>query len=309
MAYRSISRLRANVSHKLIALGCLASMAACGQDSSGLAYPATRHDAMVEAPPGETWAMQWVIPVRWAKSLAMEAGSGEVIHHAKSTAFTDGRERTDHVRLCGVQLPSYRLRAYLGDEAYAPLYPPALFDAQTLPTHTMVTHLQDAGVFVADPVALQLGIAMDDPERTPWPGHNLPLPGEVVEQADGSPGFATNMRTDANFFAPPVNMSRTKRAHTFHVAMRHLVGASGALAHEHFGEGRVKVAGIGGKAALNVRVLGCQLNDGAACTPGELATINGFSPTYMVTGEGRFVMQRVAADTPCEAIRTMTFAP
>ncbi len=293
---------------KTLALGLLATIAACGEPEPSPIYPATHHEAMQQGP-GETWAMMWVIPVRWTRNFGMESGTGEVIHHAKSFAVTENGTRTDQVRLCGVQQPSYRLSLLLGTETYGPQYPVAPFDAEDLPTRTMTTRIGEAGKFTSAPVALQLGVALDAPERAAWPAYGTPLPGHVSEQADGSPGFAVRMRTDAPFVAPPVTAMRNKRAHTFHVALRHLVGASGTRVSDTFWEGRAQVAGIAGKAALNSRVLGCNLDDGTLCSQGELTTLNDYSPAYKVTGIGRFVMQRVAADTTCETIRAMAFAP
>ena len=312
MLYRSRLYARVTLPTRILALASLILAAACGQTKSVCFHDSARAEAMTQEPlpGGETWAMQWVIPVRWAKNVAMQAGTGHVVHHAKSIATTDGDTRYDDVRLCGVQQPSYKLQRYLGDEHYGPQYPVGPFDAETLPTRTMVTHLHEAGGFVSDPLALQLGVALDDPDHAPWPDYGTPLPGDIAQQADGSFGFATRMRTDIPpFAAPPVNMLRTRRAHTFHVALRHIVGACGFQTHAGHWEGRVQVAGIGGKAALHTRVLGCELQDGSTCTDSELFTLNSFSPKYIVTGPGHFVMQRVSADTPCEEIRTMDFVP
>ncbi len=60
---------------KTLALGLLATIAACGEPEPSPIYPATHHEAMQQGP-GETWAMMWVIPVRWTRNFGMESGTG-----------------------------------------------------------------------------------------------------------------------------------------------------------------------------------------------------------------------------------------
>lgn len=178
-------------------------LAACGSSDLAPLQSALAEQALTPAPP-DVWAIRWVIPVQWAKTLGIQADSGDVVHWAKGSRHQQGDKWVHTLQLCGVQQTDFRLKKLLGDAVYASRFDDAMFDADTLPTFHMVSRVDSqTGTFVTDPVALQLGVALDNPEQAVWPTYGTQLQRTVDMDADGYPGVTATMRTDGAYQLPP----------------------------------------------------------------------------------------------------------
>jgi hypothetical protein len=309
-----------NTALRYLGVGLVALMTACGDDAlapAGLPLADQQGPLRSGITAGScdlagTWAMKFEIPVSWRFNLGITSGSGTI----EQWALTERRMLNDHtieetVRFCGSQIPTYQALPIYGGERYGVAFPDALFDEGFLPTltgHTFVSESQPGAVFASDPLAISLGAELPHPKEDPWPRRTSDLTPYLVDSdQDGQPGVTVWARDDDGLVLPPVSTSKAHRAVKFHLALRNMVGAQGKIIDCDRFEGQAIVPKLGNKVALTSTIIGCELDNGAACSRAQATLANTFQPQYVVGENSRSTMVRVDANTTCAQVRARAY--
>lgn len=260
-----------------------------------------------------TWAVKFDIPVTWSFNMGISGGSGVIEQWALVTRrmAEDGQAITEEVRPCGSSIPTYRSLAIYGGESYGVSFPDSLFDSGTLPTLMGETHLTGrapGSSYLTAPLPITLGVNLPNAATMPWPKRTADLTPFVTDSdADGQPGVTAFAREDGDLVLPPVNTSKTHRAHRFHIALRNIIGARGHIVSCDRFEGDAVVPKISGRPAIHSTILGCELTDSSLCSRGQATLANTFQPVYQLADGSRSVMVRVADSTHCAEVRALPF--
>lgn len=259
-----------------------------------------------------TWAVKFHIPVTWRSNIGIDGGTGAIEQWALVTRRDeDGHILEETVRPCGSVIPTYRSRGIYGGEQYGVGFPDALFDSGSLPTLAASTWLSGRAPgdsYDVPPIPLTLGIDLPSPKDFVWPKLARNLTQYLTDSDnDGQPGVTAYARDDGALVLPPVDMSKSRRARKFHIALRNLIGARGKIISCDRFEGNVIVANVGGKAAIQSTILGCELTDSSPCSGAHATLANTLQPSYQVGEGSRNIMVRVPDSTTCAEVRAQDF--
>jgi hypothetical protein len=252
--------------------------------------------------------MRFVIPVTWPQTLALQAGSGNIVIFAKSTRTQAGTSLTDTVVPCGTTVPDYKSRPAFGSQTYGIRFPNTLFDTGVIPpvtATTTVSGLMQGATYGSEVIPFLLGLTMSNALTSPWPTAAQVTQFDVDK--NGKPGATVFAATGAPYSFPPVNIFLTRRASQFHVAIRNVVATTGTIASCTRFSGSATVPVIAGKPALDAHVLGCQTVDGTNCTAEEFQLVDQLQPTYTPARGGTVVMEKVSNTATCAQVRAMAF--
>lgn len=289
-------------------------LAGCGEKTDAINSEATHvgsHGAAVEeCDITGTWALKFVVPVKWAGSIGVQGGSGEIVQWVKSQRTkSDGNVVNDELTMCGTTVPDYKSQAVFGNETYGIRFPDALFDSEVLPpakVRTTVSSFVAGGTYKSEQVAIQLGVNLPNPNTDAWPKKSVDTP-QVDMDKDGKPGVTIMAATGEGYSLPPVNMFRSKRATQFYIAARNIASSTGSITACNKFSGNANIPIIGGKLSLNSHVLGCLRTDGKDCSSAETALTDQFQPDYNLAGQATVTMVKVDPDTNCAAVRGFEF--
>ncbi len=296
----------------LITLGLAAVPAGCGS-SSGEDAPAARlAEGLATAEAAcdltGTWATKIVIPVTWSATLGIQAGSGEIVQYTMDTRAQTGTSFTDAVKVCGITSPDYKSRPIFGGELYGVRFPDSLFDAGDLPVFTAHGALSEAmtgATYSLSDVLVLLGATMTRPLTDPWPA----APGGVNSTlgSNGKPGITVLAAAEPGYSFPPVNLTRTRRAASFQIAIRNVGSSAGTVETCDRLTGSATVAVIAGKPAIDNHVIGCTRTDNADCEPRQYVFIDSQNPVFSPSGAGTVVSVRLPDGATCADVRTASF--
>lgn len=299
-------------------------LVACGDEGAGSMMPqaATLETVAHEARAGQmiaapcdfsgTWAVKFDIPVSWRFNMGISGGSGVIEQWALVTRrMTQGQTIEEEVRPCGSAIPTYRSLAIYGGESYGVSFPNSLFDSGDLPTlmgETTLSGRAPGDTYNTAPLPITLGVNLPHADTAPWPKRTTDLTPFVIDSDhDGQPGVTAWAREDGELMLPPVNTSKSHRAHRFHIALRNIIGARGTVVSCDRFEGEAVVPMVSGKPAIHSTILGCELTDSSLCSRGQATLANTFQPAYQLGPNSRSVMVRVADGTSCAEVRDLPF--
>ncbi len=297
----------------LSAAGLLATLLACqGGAAPAQPLPAAPLHSALQADGrcdfSGTWAIRFIIPVKWSGNMGVRPGQGNIVQHLKSSRQADGHSLTDALQLCGSEVPDYETTAIAGSEHFGVRFPDSLFDNNNLPGATLratISAPMPGGSYETELIAIQLGVALDDPRQDIWPHTFRDLHKVVDADNDGNPGITVNFAHTQGYALPPTNFSRTARARQIFSAVRNVASSAGNIVSCDRFEGEAYIPHINGAFAINAHALGCIKENGSHCSGSETALLDRYEPTYAANGVATVVMQRVDAAATCASIRAM----
>lgn len=255
------------------------------------------------------WAARIDVPIQWRTNGGVAAGSGYL--RLWSLVQRDGQDNLyiDDTRQCGRQMPDTASLSLFGAEHYNVAYAQEAFDADVLP-HTSVPlalagDASEAGrAFSYGPVTFALGVASAAEMQGSWPSRVAQLqPWLRTIDGEALPGMPAVPQTDAGKVAPPINVTKSRRAQRLfiasHVALRgdgHQDACDEMVADVHVGD-------LGGGQFLRSTVVGCMADDGRPCSRSDLALINSFQPSFRSGGTAQLHMVRLPSGSDCQSVR------
>jgi hypothetical protein len=254
-----------------------------------------------------SWGIKFTIPVRWAPSIVVSSGFGNVQQWLKATRQHNGDNYVDTLSLCGIESPDTKTWPMFGSEVYGIIFPDQLFDSGVLPQFESSAQLagdMPGGSFSINPLTVLIGVDLENSATASWPlAKNMT---SVDADKDGKPGITIGTATDVAHKAPPVDMWRKHRASNFYIALRNVVqNAQGTFSDCDHAKGTVTIPLIDGKLAINSRVLGCIRTDGGDCTTAEYEMVDKQSSGYDLYSEATVEMTRVPDNATCVDIRKL----
>jgi hypothetical protein len=283
------------------------SLAACAGES---ADPVSGQSSnLTECNATGTWALKIATPVKWNASFVIQGGTGTIVNYVKSTRTQTGLDVSDSAKLCGIELPPYQSTATFGGEKYGTSFPDAVFEAASMPTFTLAGTVSAAGPgasFTSPASAALVGASLANPTTDPWPSNGASLTA-VDADGDGNPGISTVPTTGTGFVDPPLNPARSVRAGKVFAAFRQVLTATGTVTTCDRIDGKGKIATINNKPAIDQHVLGCQHEDGAACSASEFKLLDGAAPVYAPTDDATITMVKIADNASCADVRAAAF--
>lgn len=255
-----------------------------------------------------TWATRTTIDVTWPATLGIQRGRGTVVQYTKNTRVHSGISISDIVEVCGLTSPDYQSRPLFGGQRYGVRFPDTLFDSHTLPTSTVKGALSASASgarFALPSVLVLMGMTMDRPLIDPWPA--LPRDVQATVGMNGKPGIPVLAATDAGYSFPPVNVTQSRRAGAFQIAIRNVGSAEGSVDSCDKLTGSATVAVIEGKPAMDNHIVGCTTTLGDDCTAAERDFIDNQNPVFTPEGPGSVVSIRVPDNFTCADVRAATY--
>lgn len=254
-----------------------------------------------------TWALKFMVPVKWPASLAILGGAGDVVQWARVRTTAEGNTLHATLSLCGSRIPANDSQPIFGHEIYDIQVPDAIFDAGTIPPvkfDAQVSGFTPGSTFNTGRVAVLLGMTMENAATAPWPLKAADIT-SVDDDQDGKPGVTVVAMGGTGHAAPPVNMFHSKRADKFYTAIRNVAQLSATVQSCDKIAGPLFIPIIGDKPAINSRVLGCHLTSGHECGVSEYELIDKVQSGFLLNGDATVIMRRVDDDVTCSAIRAM----
>lgn len=306
--------LSRSVSTALIA-GLLGALSACEPPSDDHAKVADAEGriASAEATPtacnlSGTWATKTTLEVTWPSTLGIQRGRGTIVQYIKSTRVHSGLSFTDTVEVCGLTSPDYESRPLFGGQRYGVRFPDAMFDAHALPTSAAdgtLSSSESGARYALNDVLFMLGMTMNNPLTDPWPAE--PRDVQTTAGPNGKPGITALAATDPGYSFPPINLTQSRRAGAFQIAIRNVGSAEGTVETCDRLTGSVTVAVINGKPTLDNHIVGCTTTLGEDCTPSERDFIDHQNPVFAPEGPGSVVSVRVRDNFTCADVRAATY--
>lgn len=261
-----------------------------------------------------TWAMQFRIPIAWAGSAGLQSGEGEIVQWSLSEReHTQEDQVIDTLRPCGSSVPGYRSQRLFGNTLYGTRFPDSLFDRSSFRDKRLTTRLTGStagSAYQSELLSIELGIAMRDPLHDLWPQATAEILALAEDQDDdGHPGITVEVTGERDDAFPPLGMllGRARHARRFYVATRNLAMSEGKVATCDRFEGSATIPMLGGKPALNNRILGCETTDGGECTAAEANFVAKWQPEYQLLGHSIATLVRVPTGTTCAEVRALNF--
>jgi hypothetical protein len=204
----------------------------------------------------------------------------------------------DDLEICGVKLPDYQGKSYLGGETYGVRFPDSLFDSAALPRLTLdstLSALAPGATYQSQEVAVLLGAMMGDPIAGQWPAST-----DLSATAqDGHPGVELDLVTDSGYSSLPVSPFGGDRADQLYMALRQVVSVSGTL------DSCTSMSGAVTTFAINSHILGCHLESGGACDASETDLLDGAQPVFTAGAGATVTMTKIPDTTDCTGVRAM----
>jgi cysteine-rich repeat protein len=261
------------------------------------------------------WAMKVTVGVTWSSSILLD-GMGDIVQYALvdiKQPIGDTSFSAD-IRPCGISIPDFRTTADFGDERYGITFPTAAFDSPKVPhfkADGRVSNLAPGAAFEVDSTALLLGVTIGDAQKAfgKWPDSftdMTPVNGYTFQDLDndGKDGITATVKsgdvpgTTAQYkdiiynLGPPPVLSNPGRANKLYLAVRQIAAEMGTVTS------CTEVSGSS-SAKLENHIIGCEANDGAACTPDLIDAVR---PVYTV-GASTFIARQIGSQTSCDAVR------
>jgi predicted small secreted protein len=265
--------------------------------------------ALTECSSGGTWAMKISTPVKWNTTFVIQGGQGTITNYVKSVRTQNGLNVVDSAKLCGIETPPYQATTTFGSEKYGVTFPTAAFDAASMPTFTLngtLTATTEGASFSSPAAAALVGATMTNPTTDAWPTNGAALTA-VDAEGDGNVGLSTIPLSTDGFIDPPVNAARSVRAGKVFAAFRQVLVASGTVTSCNRIDGKGDVQTINNKPAIDQHVLGCQHQDGTACTAAEFKLLDSAAPVYAPTDKATITMVKIADGATCADVRAAQF--
>jgi hypothetical protein len=279
--------------------------AAEGGADSSVDGAAPQCDGMVCAPRCNltgTYALKFTVPTTWPSSAQLSSGSGTFEFRLRLRATHVDNQATIQLRECSQKLPA--IHAQLANEDHLLTYPDSLYDSGKLPGASATMTLGDStpkSSLSLPPVALEMGVDLNDPLNDAWPSTAAALLDavRVDVEGDGNPGVTGIYSTSGRYVYPRTSTSLIpQRAQQVYLAVRWVFSMSGVLTSCDGSEGDVTLA------KLDSRIVGCRHADGSLCSTSEANHLDTNLPKFRF-GAATYVLSRVAEDASCQAVRAL----
>ncbi len=275
-----------------------------GADSS-LDGASSQCDGMVCAPRCDltgTYALKLTVPTTWPSSGQLSGGSGTFEFRLRLSATHLDNQATIQLRECAHKVPV--IHAQLANEDHLLTYPDSLFDSEKLPSTSATMTLGDSTPMSSlslAPVAMELGVDLNDPLNDAWPSTAAALPSSsrVDVEGDGNPSVTAVYSNSGRYMYPRTSTSLfPQRAQQVYIAVRWVFSISGMLTGCDGSAGNVTLS------KLDSRIVGCRHADGSLCSANEANHLDTNLPRFQF-GTASYVLSRVAVDASCSAVRAV----
>jgi hypothetical protein len=252
-----------------------------------------------------------ILEVTWPGTTASNAGSGKVHIWNRTQLTASGTELSGSTWACGSVLPEFSLSG--GAEIVTgkfggkvlPEFPASVWDAAQMPTfvsHGTISGWDPGSTINFDPTVGLVGVTATNPGAA-WPDKYDGLSGDgfaVPDQdGDGAPAITAIPKNDGAYTRPPTGLGLFGSAPTvdkLYIASRTVIALTGSFST------CTEQSGTANVTAFDSHVVGCHVNGGDNCQPGQIDFVDQGRTKYTVTG-ATFASKKVADDAKCADIR------
>jgi len=239
------------------------------------------------------------IPISWPDTIGVVGGEGEIIIWIKSDLTFEGTEVSGMVSACGSYIPPIQAVEAVGGLKVQPIIPDELWDSGLVPTspaHGTVSGLGVGATISMEPAGQALGVVLNDPLNDPWPGSWSELTTDDLDQ-DGSPGTTAFTAVGDGFGPSPLDIfPNGPKASELHLATRTVFEIQGE---------RTSCTSAAGDVIIHhfdSAVVGCKVDGGGPCTPGQVDFIDNNRSQYEF-GAATYEMVQVSDGATCVEVR------
>jgi hypothetical protein len=242
-------------------------------------------------------AIKLTLDVGWGGGLAVLEGGGQIDIWLLGHLSQDGNTVELTGNVCDLMLPDFATGALAGNETYGTEFPVSIWETAGMPTINAVAtvsapepgadiHLERGAVVLGAEMAAPL----DDPWPNSWSGLNA-----VDHDGDGNPGITAMAKTGGDYAYPRIDILDTSaRAEAIYIASRTIMEFMGTVDSCDTASGVADVT-------MENHAVGCRTVGGGACPSGNVDTLDGNMPQFMVMG-GQFDLARLPAGATCSDV-------